>query len=116
MVTCDQQEKVLTIQKVLLWIFLQIRHLICRYVELNHLLVGFGLIQLNIELQQNDRTVCCGQNTVSGNFVKKLTGDYNFVTEIYDYNGLTKIMWQKFCDYDFVTKILWHKFVTKFCA
>ena len=64
MVTCDQQEKVLSSQKVLLWIFLQIRNLIWRYAELNRLLMGSGLIQLNIELQQDNRTVCCGHNTV----------------------------------------------------
>ena len=64
MVTCDLQEKVLSSQKVLLWIFLSIRNLIWRYAELNHLLVGSGLIPLNIELQQEDRTVCCGHNSV----------------------------------------------------
>ena len=37
MVTCDQQEKVLSSQKVLLGIFLQIRNLIKRYAELNRL-------------------------------------------------------------------------------
>ena len=37
---------------------LKIRYLIWRYAELNRLLVGSGLIQLNIELQQEDRTVC----------------------------------------------------------
>ena len=31
-----------------------------KYVELNRLLVGSGLISLNIELQKDDRTVCCG--------------------------------------------------------
>ena len=65
MVSCDQQENVLYSQKVLLWIFLQIRNLIWRYAELNRLLVGSGLIQLNIGLQQEDRTVCCGHNTVT---------------------------------------------------
>ena len=64
MVTCDQQEKGLSSQKVLLWIFLQIRNLIWRYAVLNRLLVGSGLISLNIRLQQDDRTVCCGHNTV----------------------------------------------------
>ena len=34
------------------------------HAELNRLLVGSGLILLNIELQQDHRTVCCGQNTV----------------------------------------------------
>ena len=32
--------------------------------ELNCLLVGSGLVPLNIELQQDDRTVCYGHNTV----------------------------------------------------
>ena len=36
------------------------------YAELNRLLVGPGLIQLNIEIQQDDRTVCCGHNAVGG--------------------------------------------------
>ena len=62
--TCDQQKKVLSSQKVLLWIFLQIRNFIWRYAELNRLLVGSGLIPFNIELQQDDRTVCSGHNTV----------------------------------------------------
>ena len=35
------------------------------YAELNRLLVGSGLIPFNIELQQEDRTVCCGRNTVN---------------------------------------------------
>ena len=65
MVTFDQQEKVLSSQKVLLWIFLQISNLIYRYADLNHLLVGSGLIPLNIELQQDDRTVCCKPTDVS---------------------------------------------------
>ena len=64
MVTCDQQEKISPSQNVLLWIFLEIRNLIWRYAELNRLLVGSGLIPLNTELQQDDRTVCCGHNTV----------------------------------------------------
>ena len=64
MVTCDQQEKVSSSQKILLWIFLQIRNLIWRYAELNRSLVGSGLIPLNIELQQDDFTFCCGHNTV----------------------------------------------------
>ena len=64
MVTCDQQEKVLSSQKVILRICLQIRNLILRYAELNRLLVGSGLIPLKIELQEDDRTVCCGHNTM----------------------------------------------------
>ena len=65
MVTCDQQEKVLSSQNVLLWIFLEIRYLIWRYAELNCLLVGSSLIPLNIELKQGDRTVCCNHKIVS---------------------------------------------------
>ena len=65
MVACDQQEEVLSSQKVLLWIFLQIRNLIWRHAELNRLLVGSGIIPLNIKLQQDGHTVCCGHNTVS---------------------------------------------------
>ena len=57
MVTCDQQEKVLSSQNVLLWI-LEIRYLIWRYVELNRLLVGSSLIPLNIELGLDHHTVC----------------------------------------------------------
>ena len=59
MVTCDQQEKVLSSQNVILWIFLEIRYSIWRYAELNHLLIGSSLIPLNIELKQDDRNVCC---------------------------------------------------------
>ena len=64
MVTCDQQEKVLSSQKVILWIFLEIRNLFWRYAELNRFLVGTDLILLNIELQQDDRTVCCAHRIV----------------------------------------------------
>ena len=60
------RKKVLSSQKVLMWIYLQIRYLIWRYAELNPLLVGSGQIPLNIDLQQDDRTVCCGHNTVIG--------------------------------------------------
>ena len=42
MVTCDQQEKVSSSQKVLLWIFPEIRIVFLRYAELNRLLVGTG--------------------------------------------------------------------------
>ena len=66
MVTCDQQETVSSSQNVLLWFFLEITYFIWRYVELNRLLVGSGLIPLNIELQQDDRTVCCGHTDVDG--------------------------------------------------
>ena len=65
MVTCDQQENFLSSQKVLLWIFLQKRNLIWRYAKLNGLLVASGLIPLNIELQQDDRTICGSHNTVA---------------------------------------------------
>ena len=64
MVTCDPQEKVLSRQNILLWIFLEIGYLIWRYAELNRLSVGLGLITLNIELQQDDRTVCCTHKIV----------------------------------------------------
>ena len=71
MVTCDQQEKVLSNQNVLLWFFLEIRYSICRYAELNRLLVGSSLIPLNIELKQDDRTVCCNHKIVPrGQFSK----------------------------------------------
>ena len=63
-VTCDQQEKVLSSQNLLLWI-LQIRYLIWMYAELNRLLVGSGLVPLNIELQQDDRTVCCSHKAAA---------------------------------------------------
>ena len=65
MVTCDQQEKVLSSQKVLLQIFLQIRNLLWGYAELNRLGVGCDVIPLNIELQQDDRNVCCGHKIVA---------------------------------------------------
>ena len=52
MVTCDQQEKVSSSQKVILWIFLEKGYLFWKYAELNRLLVGSGLIPLNMELQQ----------------------------------------------------------------
>ena len=64
MVTCDQQEKVSSSQKVFPWLFLEIRNVIRRYAELNRLLVGSGLIPLNLELPQDDRTVCCANKIV----------------------------------------------------
>ena len=67
MVTCDEQEKVSSSQNVLLSIFLKIRNFILRYGELNRLLVGLGQIPLNIELQQDDRTVWCSHTVVEGN-------------------------------------------------
>ena len=67
MVTCDEKENVLFSQNVLLWIFLKIGYLIWRYAELNHLLVVSGQIPLNIELQQDDRTVCCSHTVVTLN-------------------------------------------------
>ena len=63
--TCDQQEKVSSSQNVLLWIFLDIRYLIWRYAELNCFLVGSILIPLNIELKQDDRTVCYNHKIVN---------------------------------------------------
>ena len=68
MVTCDQQEKVLSSQKVLLWIFLEINNVFWRSAELNRFLVGTGQIPLNIELQQDNRTVCCSHKIVLGRF------------------------------------------------
>ena len=65
MVTCDEKIKVSSSQNVLLWIFLEIRYLIWRYAELNRLLVGVGQIPLNIELKQDDYTVCCIHSVVS---------------------------------------------------
>ena len=35
-----------------------------RYAEYNRLLVGSGQIPLNIELKQDDRTVCCSHTVV----------------------------------------------------
>ena len=67
MVTCDEKIKVLSSQNVLLWIFLEIRYLIWRYAELNRLLVGSGQIPLNIELKQDDYTVCCIHSVVMDN-------------------------------------------------
>ena len=66
MVTCDEKIKVLSSQNVILWIFLEIRYLIWRYAELKRLLVGLGQIPLNIELQQDDYTVCCIHSVVAG--------------------------------------------------
>ena len=34
------------------------------YADLNRLLVGSGLIPINIKLQQDNRTVCCGHAPV----------------------------------------------------
>ena len=65
MVTCDQQGKVLSSQKVLLWIFPEIRNLFWRYAELNCLILGTGQIPSNIKLQQDNRTVCCSHKIVS---------------------------------------------------
>ena len=73
MVTCDQQEKILSNQNVLAWIFLQIRNKFWRHFELNCLLVGSGKILLNIELQQGDRTVCCGHKTVQKTDIQNCT-------------------------------------------
>ena len=70
MVTCNQQEKVSSSQKVLLLIFLEKRKLFWRYAEINRLLVGTGQIPLNIELQQDDRTVCCSHKIVWSNMTK----------------------------------------------
>ena len=53
-------------QNVLLWIFLEIRYLIWGYGELSCLLVGSGQIPLNIELKQDDYTVCCIHSVVWG--------------------------------------------------
>ena len=64
MLTCDEKIKVLSSQNVLLVIFLEIRYLIWRYAELNRLLVGSGQIPLNIELKQDDYTVCCIHSVV----------------------------------------------------
>ena len=66
MVTCDEKIKVMSSQNLLLWIFLEIRYLIWRYAELNRLLVGSGQIPLNIELKQDDYTVCCIHSVVGG--------------------------------------------------
>ena len=71
MVTCYQQEKVLSRQNELLWIFLQIRYLIWRYVEFKRLLVGSSLIPLNIELKQDDRTVYCNHKIVTTEHKKR---------------------------------------------
>ena len=43
---------------------LEIRYLIWRYAELNRLLVGTCLFSLNIELKQDDCTVCCNHTDV----------------------------------------------------
>ena len=43
-------------------------YLIWRYAELNRLLVGSGQIPLNIELQQDDRNVCCSHTVVLKEF------------------------------------------------
>ena len=63
-VTCDRQKKVLSSQNVLPRIFLEIRYLIWRYAHLNRLLGGSSLIQLNIEPEHDNRTVCCNHKTV----------------------------------------------------
>ena len=65
MVTFDQEEKVLYSQNIFLWIFLEKRYLIWRYAELNRLLVGSSLIPFDIDLEQDDRTVCCNHKIVS---------------------------------------------------
>ena len=64
MVTCDQQEKVAYGPKVSLENFLQIRNSFWRYAELNRLWVGWSEIPFLWELQQDDRTVCCGHTIV----------------------------------------------------
>ena len=69
MVTCDEKIKVLSSHNVLLWIFLKIWHLIWRYAELNRFLVGLGQIPLNIELKQDDYTVCCSHTVVRADFL-----------------------------------------------
>ena len=82
MVTCDQQDKVSSSVKILLWIFLQIRNLTWRYAMFNRLLVGSALISLNIEFQQDDRTVCCSHRTVEGMFTphQRSQGTWHFET------------------------------------
>ena len=62
MVTCDELEKVSSSQNVLPLFFQKKKKL--SYGELNRLLVGSGQIPLNIELQQDDRTVCCSHTVV----------------------------------------------------
>ena len=52
-------------KNVLLWIFLEIKKIILRYAEMNRLLVGSSLIPLNIELKQDDCTVCCNHEIVT---------------------------------------------------
>ena len=64
MVTFDLQEKVLSRQNVLLCVFIEIGYLIFRYSELNRLLVGSSLIPLNIDLEQDNHTVCCNRKIV----------------------------------------------------
>ena len=59
------RKKVLSSQHVLLWIFLEIGYLIWRYAELKRLLVGSSIIRLNIEFEQDNRTVCCNHKIVS---------------------------------------------------
>ena len=64
MVTCDEKVKVSSSQNVLLWIFLKIRYLSGRHAELDRLIVGLGQIPLNIELKQDNCTVCCSHTVV----------------------------------------------------
>ena len=77
-VTCDETIKVLSSQNVLLWIFLEIRYLIWRYAKLNRLLVGSGQNPLNIELKQDDYTVCCIHSVVRGYSLKYVPSTFFF--------------------------------------
>ena len=67
MVTCDQQEKVSSSQNVL-----EKKYLIWMYAELNRLLVGSSLNPLNIELEHDDRTVCCNHKIVDIQFYEDI--------------------------------------------
>ena len=70
MVTCDQQEKVAYSPKVSLENFLQLTNKFWRYAELNSLWVGWSEIPILWELQQDNRTVCCGHTTVGWDMTK----------------------------------------------
>ena len=82
MVTCDQEEKALSSQKVLLSNFLEIRYLIWRYAELNRLLVGTSLIPLNLELQQDNHTICCGEKWLPFEFICAVHSTVQYIVTI----------------------------------
>ena len=72
--TCDQQEKVFVSSKGIIVNFSTNKKFYWTVCWIKPFISGFGLIPLNIVLQQDDRTVCCGHNTVVGDGLSRYFG------------------------------------------